>query len=106
MKPIDINLPTFGFVVMTRALLGMGIGLLVAGRLTDEQRRAVGLTLVAVGAATACAVHRAPTASAAKTTHPAAPDGYRLPAPTISSPRSTGPPAPSLQFRQDKSPRQ
>jgi hypothetical protein len=52
MKPIDINLPTFGFVVMTRALLGMGIGLLVAGRLTDEQRRAVGLTLVAVGAAT------------------------------------------------------
>jgi hypothetical protein len=52
MKTIDVNLPTFGFVVMTRALLGMGIGLLIAGRLSDEQRRAVGLTLVGVGAAT------------------------------------------------------
>jgi hypothetical protein len=52
MKNIDLNLPTFGFVVMTRALLGMGIGLLLANRLSSEQRRAVGLTLVAVGAAT------------------------------------------------------
>jgi hypothetical protein len=52
MKNIDLNLPTFGFVVMTRALLGMGIGLLVANRLSPEQRRAVGLTLVGVGAAT------------------------------------------------------
>jgi len=52
MKNIDLNLPTFGFVVMTRALLGMGIGLLLANRLSPEQRRAVGLTLVGVGAAT------------------------------------------------------
>ncbi len=52
MKRIDVNLPTFGFVVMTRAMLGVGIGLLVAGRMAEEQRRAVGMTLLAVGIAT------------------------------------------------------
>jgi len=52
MTNIEVNLPTFGFVVMTRAMLGMGLGLLLFGRLTDEERRAVGLTLLAVGAAT------------------------------------------------------
>ena len=52
MKEINLNLPTLGFVVMTRALLGVGIGLLAAERMSPEQRRAVGLTLVVVGAAT------------------------------------------------------
>jgi hypothetical protein len=52
MKQLALNLPTFGFVVMTRALLGVGVGLLVAERLSPEQRRAVGLTLVLVGVAT------------------------------------------------------
>ena len=52
MKNIVLNVPTLGFVVMTRALLGLGIGLLLSGRFTDEQRRAIGLTLVMVGAAT------------------------------------------------------
>jgi hypothetical protein len=52
MKRLDLNLPTFGFVVATRAALGVGIGLLLASRLTPERRRAVGLTLVGVGAAT------------------------------------------------------
>ena len=49
-----ISLPTrmFGFVVATRAALGVGIGLLLAGRLPDARRRAVGLTLAAIGAAT------------------------------------------------------
>jgi hypothetical protein len=49
---IEVDLPTFGFVVMTRAMLGMGIGLLLSGRFSEEQRRAVGFTLVAVGIAT------------------------------------------------------
>jgi hypothetical protein len=49
---IKVNLPTFGFVVATRAMLGMGIGLLLAGRLTTEQRRKLGLGLVALGVAT------------------------------------------------------
>ena len=52
MKRLTLNLPTFGFIVMTRGLLGMGIGLLMSARLSAEQRRAVGLTLVLVGAAT------------------------------------------------------
>jgi hypothetical protein len=52
MKQLALNLPTFGFVVMTRALLGVGVGLLVAERLSPEQRRAVGLALVLVGVAT------------------------------------------------------
>jgi hypothetical protein len=52
MKTLNVNVPTLGFVVMTRALLGVGIGLLLSRRLTDEQRKAVGLTLVAVGAVT------------------------------------------------------
>jgi hypothetical protein len=52
MKNVVLNLPTFGFVVMTRAMLGVGIGLLLSERLSVERRRAVGLTLVMVGAAT------------------------------------------------------
>jgi hypothetical protein len=52
MKNIVLNPSTFGFVVMTRALLGVGIGLLLSERLPAERRRAVGLTLVTVGAVT------------------------------------------------------
>jgi hypothetical protein len=52
MKALNVTVPTLGFVVMTRALLGVGIGLLLSRRLTDEQRKAVGLTLVSVGAMT------------------------------------------------------
>jgi hypothetical protein len=52
MKKIVLNAPTLGFVVMTRAMLGVGIGLLLSERLPAEWRRAVGLTLVTVGAAT------------------------------------------------------
>jgi len=37
---------------MTRALLGAGIGLLVAGKLSDQQRRPLGWTLFAIGLAT------------------------------------------------------
>ena len=46
----EISLPVLGLAVGTRGMLGAGIGLLAAGRLTDDQRRAVGWTLVAVGA--------------------------------------------------------
>ena len=50
MKRLDLNLPTFGFVVATRAALGVGIGLLLASRLPEERRRIVGMSLVALGA--------------------------------------------------------
>jgi hypothetical protein len=46
-----LNLPTFGFIVSTRAALGVGLGLLIAGRLTGEKRRAAGALLVMAGAA-------------------------------------------------------
>jgi len=52
MKRLELNLPTLGFVVATRAALGVGIGLLIAGRMTPERRRVVGLTLLGIGAAT------------------------------------------------------
>ena len=52
MKTLALNLPTFGFVVATRAMLGVGIGLLLSERLPAERRRAIGLALVTIGAAT------------------------------------------------------
>ena len=52
MKNVILNLSTFGFIVGTRAALGVGIGLLVSERLPAERRRAIGATLIAIGAAT------------------------------------------------------
>ena len=52
MKNVVLNLPTFAFVVGTRAALGVGIGLLVSERLPAQRRRAIGATLIALGAAT------------------------------------------------------
>src|SRR5215471_7620952 len=52
MKRLDLNLPTFGFIVSTRAALGVGIGLLLSSKIPESRRRTVGLTLVGVGAAT------------------------------------------------------
>jgi hypothetical protein len=52
MKSVFLDLPTFGFIVGTRAALGVGIGLLLAERFPTHQRRAIGRTLIAIGAAT------------------------------------------------------
>ena len=52
MNNVVLNFPTFGFVVATRALLGVGIGLLLAEKIPAEKRRAIGMTLVGIGAAT------------------------------------------------------
>jgi hypothetical protein len=52
MKNVVLSVPTFGFVVATRAALGVGIGLLLSRKMSDAQRRAIGLTLVSIGAAT------------------------------------------------------
>ena len=41
-----------GFVIGTRAALAFGLGLLLADRIPDPRRRAVGLTLVAIVAVT------------------------------------------------------
>ena len=41
MNRISLSFPELGFVVVTRAILGVGIGLLLAGRLGDR-RKSVG----------------------------------------------------------------
>lgn len=52
MKEYAVTAPEMMLVAFTRGLLGAGIGYLTAGRLTGNQRRAVGGTLLLVGLAT------------------------------------------------------
>jgi len=52
MKERQITLPELALIAGTRAALGAGLGLLLADRLSPEQRRAVGWTLFLVGALT------------------------------------------------------
>jgi hypothetical protein len=52
MKRVDLPLPLFGFAVATRVALGVGIGLLIGGRLRRPARTRVGTALVAFGAVT------------------------------------------------------
>lgn len=52
MNKLLLNLPTFGFVVGTRAMLGVGIGLLLSDRVPPERRRHLAWTLISIGAAT------------------------------------------------------
>jgi len=51
-KRVTLKVPTFGFIVATRAALAFGAGLLLSGRIPESRRRALGLTLVGIGAAT------------------------------------------------------
>jgi hypothetical protein len=50
MRETRITLPELGLIAGTRAALGAGLGLLLADRLPEGQRRAVGWTLLLVGA--------------------------------------------------------
>ena len=52
MKKRKFTLSEIALIASTRGMLGTGIGLLLSSRLTRDQRRAVGWTLVAVGAIT------------------------------------------------------
>ncbi len=47
----EISVPDLGLIAITRGLLGVGIGLLAAGKLNGA-RKPVGLALIAVGLAT------------------------------------------------------
>jgi hypothetical protein len=51
-KKHEVTVPQIGLLAATRAMLGAGIALLLSEKLTVEQRRAIGWTLVAVGALT------------------------------------------------------
>jgi hypothetical protein len=52
MTKLVLSPPTFGFVVGTRAALAFGVGLLIADRIPKSRRRTLGLSLLALGAAT------------------------------------------------------
>ena len=48
----QLNTSDIIMLAVTRGMLGAGIGLLLAGKLSAEERRAVGRTLVLVGVVT------------------------------------------------------
>ena len=52
MREVQVTLPELALLVGTRAALGAGLGLLLADRLPESQRKAVGWTLFLVGAVT------------------------------------------------------
>ena len=52
MKQASLPLPVLGLIAGTRGMLGAGIGLLLFERLTPQERRAMGWTLLAVGVIT------------------------------------------------------
>ncbi|HWG47538.1 MAG TPA: hypothetical protein VN688_32545 [Gemmataceae bacterium] len=52
MRETRISLPELALVAGTRAALGAGVGLLLANRLHEDQRRAIGWTLFLFGALT------------------------------------------------------
>jgi hypothetical protein len=52
MREVQVTLPELALLVGTRAAFGAGLGLLLADRLPESQRKAVGWTLFLVGAVT------------------------------------------------------
>jgi hypothetical protein len=52
MKERILTIPELILIAGTRVALGIGIGLLIADRLTDRERKAAGWALVGVGALT------------------------------------------------------
>src|SRR5262245_58324231 len=49
MKTYSLTLPLIGLISGTRAIAGSGLALLLADRLKEKQRHAVGWTLLSVG---------------------------------------------------------
>ena len=49
MKEKNLTLPEIGLIAITRVVLGVGIGLIFANKLSPAQRRRVGCTLLTVG---------------------------------------------------------
>ena len=45
----ELTLPELGLLVGTRGMLGAGLGLLLAHKLSEERRRGIGWTLAAIG---------------------------------------------------------
>ena len=49
MRRTELTLPELGLLVGTRGMLGAGLGLLLAHKLSDDQRKGIGWTLAAIG---------------------------------------------------------
>ena len=52
MKKIDVSVPEMAFVGATRGMAGAGVGLLLSDFIPRDTRKAVGWTLLAIGALT------------------------------------------------------
>jgi len=52
MRETRISLPELALVAGTRGMLGAGLGLVLADRLPEAQRKAIGWTLLLIGAVT------------------------------------------------------
>lgn len=50
MKTSDLTLPEVGLIAATRGMAGAGIALLLADKLSEDQRKALGWTLLVMGA--------------------------------------------------------
>jgi len=50
LRNTTVSLPELALIAGTRAILGIGIGLLLADRLNSDQRKAVGWTMFSIGA--------------------------------------------------------
>ncbi len=50
MKKVELPIPELALIAATRGMLGAGVGLLLAGRLSEHKRTVVGRILVAIGA--------------------------------------------------------
>jgi len=50
MKTAELTLPEVGLIAATRGMLGAGIALLLADKLNQDQRKAIGWTLFVMGA--------------------------------------------------------
>ncbi len=52
MKKVEVSLPNLALIVGTRAMFGAGLALLLADKLSENQRKTVGWTLALTGAIT------------------------------------------------------
>jgi hypothetical protein len=49
-KKASVSLPELAMLAASRAMTGMGLGMMIAKRIAPEKRKAIGWTLFAVGA--------------------------------------------------------
>ena len=50
MKKSELTLPEIALIAGTRGMIGAGAGLLLADRLSNDQRKSIGWTLLIIGA--------------------------------------------------------